>query len=143
VNKNLIARVSMTTRAANSRVWNALVNPEAIREYMFGAVVTTNWKQGSTIVWKGVFKGTPYEDKGILLQVRPGQTMQYTHFSSLSGLPDEPENYHTVTIALSNQGKQTSVMLSQDKNPTESAREHAEKNWENMLAAMKTYLEKP
>jgi hypothetical protein len=32
--------------------------------------------------------------------------------------------------------------LSQDNNPTEQAREHAEKNWSVMLAGLKAFLER-
>jgi uncharacterized protein YndB with AHSA1/START domain len=142
MNENLIARACMNISASINRVWNALVNPAAIREYMAGAVVTTNWKEGSTIVWKGESKGRPYEDKGVILTMKPGRTMQYTHFSDRAGLPDLPENYRTVTIDLTAKGRQTHVMLSQDRNPSESVREHAEKNWELLLAALKKYLEK-
>jgi hypothetical protein len=48
----------------------------------------------------------------------------------LSGLPDAPEYYHTVTAELSGEGVRTTVSLSQDNNPTEQARGHSEKNWE-------------
>jgi uncharacterized protein YndB with AHSA1/START domain len=43
----------MTTHASDSRVWNALVNPEAMREYMSGAEVTAVWKEGGAFTWRG------------------------------------------------------------------------------------------
>ena len=75
-------------------------------------------------------------------QAFPTCSRQYTHFSPLAGLPDTPENYHTVTIDLSAAGDRTRVSLSQDNNPTDKAREHSEKNWEAMLAGLKQFLEK-
>ena len=36
MNKNLIARASMAINAPGAKVWDALVNPEAIKQYMFG-----------------------------------------------------------------------------------------------------------
>jgi hypothetical protein len=77
----------------------------------------------------------------VILQFKPGQILQYSHFSPLSGLPDKTENYHTITIELSGDGNQTLVSLAQDNNPTEEARKHSEKNWGMMLAAMKKFLE--
>jgi uncharacterized protein YndB with AHSA1/START domain len=139
--KNLIARASITINAPSTNVWNALVNPEAIKQYMFGTNVVSDWKEGSPIVWKGEWQGKSYEDKGVILQFKPGRTIQYSHFSPLSGLADKPESYHTVTIELSNEGTQTRVSLSQDNNPTEQAREHSEKNWGMMLTALKKFLE--
>ncbi len=61
---------------------------------MFGTDVVSDWKQGSTIVWKGEYKGKKYEDKGVIFKLEQNQTLQYSHFSPLSGKPDVPENYH-------------------------------------------------
>jgi hypothetical protein len=83
-----------------------------------------------------------YEDKGVVIQFDPGRTIQYSHFSPLSGLPDKPENYHTVTVKLSASEDLTLVSLSQDKNGSEEERVHSEQNWGMMLAALKKYLEK-
>ena len=141
MDKNLIARASVTIYASAAKVWDALVDPEAIKHYMFGANVVSDWHEGSPIVWRGEWQGKPYEDKGVILQFRPGQTIQYSHFSPLSGLPDKPENYHTVTIELSADGNQTRISLAQDNNPTEQARAHSEKNWGMMLTALKKFLE--
>lgn len=82
-----------------------------------------------------------YEDKGVVLRFEPQRVVQYSHFSPLAGLPDEPENYHTVTIELSGEGDQTRVSLTQDNNPTESALQHSEVNWKMMLTALKEFLE--
>ena len=137
-----IARASLTVDAPRAKVWDALVNPKAIKQYMFGAAVVSDWREGSPIVWKGEWQGKPYEDKGTLLEVEPGRTLRYSHFSPLSGLPDEPGNYHTVTIELSGEGNQTRVALTQDNNPTDEARVHSEKNWGMMLAALQKFLER-
>ena len=137
-----IARASLTVDAPRAKVWDALVNPKAIKQYMFGAAVVSDWREGSPIVWKGEWQGNPYEDKGTLLEVEPGRTLRYSHFSPLSGLPDEPGNYHTVTIELSDEGNQTCVALTQDNNPTDEARVHSEKNWGMMLAALQKFLER-
>jgi len=142
VSLDRIARASLTVDAPRAKVWDALVNPKAIKQYMFGAAVVSDWREGSPIVWKGEWQGKPYEDKGTLLEVEPGRTLRYSHFSPLSGLPDEPGNYHTVTIELSDEGNQTRVALTQDNNPTDEARVHSEKNWGMMLAALQKFLER-
>jgi uncharacterized protein YndB with AHSA1/START domain len=108
---------------------------------MFGTNVASDWKEGSPIVWKGEWKGKAYEDKGVILKLQPERMLQYSHFSPLSGQPDKPENYHTVTIELSSDEAKTLVSLSQDNNPTEEARKHSEENWKTMLANLKKFLE--
>jgi uncharacterized protein YndB with AHSA1/START domain len=141
VDKNLIAKASISISASRERVWQALVNPEAIRQYMFGTHAVSDWQEGSPIVWKGEWQGKPYEDKGVILQFEPGRTLKYSHYSPLAGLPDRPENYHTVTVELSAEDGQTRVSLAQDQNTSEEERTHSEKNWEMMLAALKEFVE--
>src|SRR5438552_10635810 len=98
--QDLVAKVSSTVEAPIDQVWQALITPETIKEYMFGAAVKSDWKVGSPIVWKGEWQGKPYEDKGKILQIEPRRRLSYSHFSPLAGKPDKPENYHTVTIEL-------------------------------------------
>ena len=138
---NFIANASVTIDAPPVKVWDALVNPQAIKQYMFGANVVSNWRDGSSITWTGEWQGKPYEDKGTIRQIRPERLLEYTHFSPLSGLPDQPENYHTVKIQLSDHGIRTHVSLAQDNNPTEEARAHSEKNWQMMLTGLKKFVE--
>ena len=67
----LIATAETDISAAPDRVWSALVDPEQIKQYMFGSQVVTDWQPGSPIVWKGVYDGKPYEDKGEVLEIDP------------------------------------------------------------------------
>ena len=138
---DLIARADATVNARPSDVWAALVTQSALKQYMFGADVISDWKEGSRIVWKGEWEGRAFEDKGAVLQAKPGRLLQYTHFSPLAGLPDVPENYHTVTIELGESDGGTHVTLTQDGNDTEKTREHSEKNWSMMLDGLKKYVE--
>ncbi len=139
--QNLIAMASTNINASADKVWQALVNPEDIRQYMFGTNVESDWREGSPITWSGEWQGKPYQDKGVILQLVPGKKIRYSHFSPLSGQPDLPENYHTVTVELSEAENQTWVMLAQDNNASEEERLHSQQNWEAMLAALKKYLE--
>ncbi len=139
--KNLIARATTNINAPSQKVWEALVTPESIKQYMFGTTVVSDWHEGSPIYWRGEWQGKPYEDKGMILQFKAGRKIQYTHFSPLSGVLDQPENYHTVTVELSADGNQTQVALSQDNNANEEERAHSEKNWEMMLTGLKKFVE--
>ena len=139
--RGLIAEVATTIDAPREKVWDALVNPLVIKQYMFGTEVESAWEVGSPIVWKGEWQGKPYEDKGVILQLETARRIQYSHFSPLSGHPDVPENYHTVTVELSDDGALTLVELSQDNNSNEEAREQSRTNWKQMLGALKHHLE--
>jgi uncharacterized protein YndB with AHSA1/START domain len=48
--QDLIAKALVTIDAPLAKVWAALVDPKAIREYMFGTNVVTDWREGSPIV---------------------------------------------------------------------------------------------
>ncbi len=138
----MIAKASIRIHSPSAQVWKALVDPQAIREYMFGTQVVSDWRAGSPIVWKGEWQGRSYEDKGTILSLEPQRLLRYSHYSPLAGLPDRPENYHKVTVELSVEGDQTRVVLSQDGNASEEERAHSEKNWEAMLSGLKKFVEK-
>ena len=139
---DFIAKASTTIESPAGEVWDALVDPAKIKQYMFGTNVASDWKEGSPITWKGEWQGRAYEDKGVILKMTPQRVLQYTHFSPLAGLPDKPENYHTVTIELAEEGGATKVALEQNNNSTEEEREHSEKNWTMMLSELKKFIEK-
>jgi uncharacterized protein YndB with AHSA1/START domain len=141
MSKNLIAKAKTSVEAEKSKVWKALVTPDAIKQYMFGADVESSWSVGSKITWKGEMKGKKYEDKGVILKIDPEETLQYSHFTPLSGKADKPENYHTVTINLYGRGNKTEVSLSQDNNTDDERRKGSEKNWGMMLEGLKKYVE--
>ena len=138
---SLTATATTNIRASRERVYSALINPASIKEYMFGATVTTDWNEGSPITWKGEFQGKAYEDKGKILELRPPGRLKYTHFSPLAGAADAPENYHSVTFDLFDDDGQTKVVLTQDNCADEKAREHSEKNWGIMLEGLKKHVE--
>jgi uncharacterized protein YndB with AHSA1/START domain len=139
--KTLVAEATIWIEAPKSAVWDALVTPSAIKQYMFGADVESTWAEGSPITWKGEFQGKNYEDKGIIHTFEPERTLEYSHYSPMSGKPDRPENYHTVTIHLTGGGNRTEVELSQDNNSDEESREESAKNWNTMLQGLKKYVE--
>jgi uncharacterized protein YndB with AHSA1/START domain len=139
---NLIAKATIVIDAPLAKVWDALLNPDLIEQYMFGARVVSDWKEGSTIVWKGEWEGTPYEDKGTILQIKPEHIIEYSHYSPISGKPDVPENYHKVLIKISPYKNKTKISLTQNKNETKAEKEHSEKNWQMMLNTLKELMEK-
>jgi len=140
-NNGFVAHASTTVMAPVSAVWDALVNPAVIKQYMFGADVISNWKEGTPIVWKGEWQGKRFEDKGVILRVQPNRLLSYSHFSPLEGKPDMPDNYHIVTVELSEQPGGTQISLSQDNNGTAQTCEHSEKNWNMALAGLKKVVE--
>jgi len=135
------ATAEVTIKGAVSQVWDALVSPDKIKRYMFGADVVSDWKVGSPIVWRGEWRGKPFEDKGRILEIQPGKRLRYSHFSPLSGEPDRPESYHTVTIQVEGIDGEVHVDLSQDHAGDEKARQESSRNWNMMLEGLKKTVE--
>ena len=138
---DLIARASTRIDASAYDVWRALTDPKLVKQYFFGTDLKTDWKPGGAIRWSGEWQGKAYEDKGKVLEVQPGKRLRYTHFSPLSGLPDEPANYQTITVDLAADGGGTRVSIEQDGNPDEKARDHSQDNWKMVLEGLKKLLE--
>jgi uncharacterized protein YndB with AHSA1/START domain len=139
--EDIIARVSTTIDAPKDKVWEALVTPKIIKQYFFGTEVSSDFRIGSKITWKGEWEGKSYEDKGEIRDVQPGELLQFSHLSPSSGEQDTPENYHIITIELAEKNGKTNVTLTQDNNATEKSREHSEKNWKMMLESLRSLLE--
>lgn len=135
------AKATATINAPASKVWDALTKPDLIKQYLFGTEVTTDWKVGGPITYKGEWEGKAYEDKGKILKFDPEKSLVSTHWSPLSGVPDIPENYHAVTYQLSEKDGQTEVTIMQDNNATEDEKAHSEQNWRTVLDGMKKLLE--
>ena len=122
MNTGLIARASVTIAAPAADVWEALVTAAAIKTYMFGAMVTSDWVMGSPIVWIGERQGRAYEDKGIILQIVRERVLEFSYFSPLAGVADLPEDYHIVTVHLSSDSRHAYRCIRTTISPTRRAR---------------------
>ncbi len=140
-NERLVARASTTIQATASRVWDALTTPELIKQYFFGSEIVTDWKIGSRIYYRGEWQGRSFEDKGAVIEVQPMKRLVVTHWSPLSGVPDSPENYHTVIYELAEHDGSTDVTILQDNNASEEEKQHSEQNWQMVLSGLKKLLE--
>ncbi len=138
---NLIARAEIEINSTVEKVWDALTNPEKIKEYFFGTYVVTDWKVDSQVLWQGEWNGKSYEDKGKVLKFEENKVIAYSHFSPLTGLPDIPENYHTIEIEIFPGGSETKVVLTQDGNKNENEKGHSEENWKMVLEGLKNFVE--
>lgn len=135
------AKSTTVVNAPPSKVWNALTNPSLIKQYLYGTEVTSDWKVGSPITYRGEWEGKSYEDKREILQIGPDKLPVSTFWSSLSGLPDAPENYKTVRYELSREGSGTKLTITQDNNATQEKAQHSEQNWNTVLDNLKELLE--
>ena len=128
--------------APPQRVWQVLLDPQSVRKYMFGSDVVTDWRPGSPILFRGEWEGRPYEDKGVIVEVNAPVLLQFTHYSPLSGAPDIPASYHTLTYQLEPIHTGTRVTLTQDNNDSEAAADHSAGMWRQVLDSVKAIVER-
>lgn len=133
---------SIVVACSPKRVWKALTDPAEVKEYFLGTNVTSTWREGDPVTFTGEWKGKAYEDKGTVLECRPNVLLRISHYSPLSGLPDLPENYHTVEYRLSARAEGTGVTIVQSNNRDDAEAEESAKLWDLVLRNLKEYLER-
>lgn len=136
-----VAEARVDIDASPQEIWDALIEPDRVEQYMFGTRLRTDWEVGSPITWSGEWQGKSYQDKGEILEFEPEARLRYSHHSPLRGAPDVPESYHTVTIELTSNDNGTTVTLAQDNNDTEEARDHSQASWQSMLEGLREHVE--
>jgi len=136
------AKQSITLVASKSKVWDALTKPELVKQYFFGTNVESTWKKGSPIRFTGEWEGKPYEDKGTILDIEKEKLLKYSYFSSFTGKPDVPENYHNVTYKLNDRGGNTEFTVEQEGLESEDAAQHTAQNWASIMQELRKLLEK-
>ncbi len=140
---NLIVEGAIVIAASKAKIWDVLTNVDAIKDYMFGSVVSTNWQPGSGITFIRNFNGTQFSDKGQILEVSPYDRLKFTYWSSQEGYGDISQNYSIITYTLEkeSQGHQT-LKYRREKIPLEFERKNQEKFLPGLLRHIKKLAEK-
>jgi uncharacterized protein YndB with AHSA1/START domain len=141
MNRDLKANADITINASPDLVWDALVNPEKIKVYLFGTNTSSQWTLGSEIVFEGEYQGQHYRDKGKITDIQANKILQYTYWTGFSGLEDKEENYSLVRFELKKDGSTTQLLLTQAGFPSEQAAEHSSLAWKQILEAIKKLVE--
>ena len=142
MSNSLTAKGTIKINAPKEDVWDALTNPDKIKQYFFGTNTISDWKKGSSLKFTGEWEGKSYEDKGTILDTEPCKLFRYTYWSSMGKLEDKPENYATVTYELVPSGDETILNVTQDNIVTEETRDHSEASWKWILESLKDFVEK-
>ena len=127
-------------KAPIDKVWEALTNPEIVKQYFFGSNQETDWNVGSKILWAGEYEGTTYVDKGVVLEFLPNEKLSYSYLSSWSGLDDKPENYLWVSYEVKDIDGVTELTITQSNYDEEKAK-HSAENWEVVIDGLKKLIE--
>ena len=142
IDNNLQIEHSIEINASATKVWDALTNPDKIKEYLYGTETITTWKVGAPIVFQGQYEETTYKDKGVVLENNENKALKYSYWSSFSGMPDTPENYHTVAYELEPISDQcTKFTWKQAGFGSEEKRQHTNDNMPDFMKHIKQVAE--
>ncbi len=149
MNKQLVVSNTITINASVSKVWDALVNPEQTKKYMFGCETVSDWKMGSPLLWKMIYEGKEIIPvKGYIVDITPEKFLAYTTFDPNSAMEDIPENYLTVTYELKSENNHTVLIVTQGDFSTvaEGERRYREtynngEGWNPILVEIKKLVE--
>ena len=135
----------MVIRSDTTAVWRALTDPVLVRRWAaepeLNLEVITDWQVGRPIIVKG-FHHVRFENHGTVLHFQPNTFLQYTHLSSISRLPDRPENYTRIAFRLSpSDDGATSLTVELENFPTESIRRHLDFYWRVTIEVLKRFIE--
>ena len=121
-------------------VWDALVNPDIVKQYFYGSTINTDWQIGSPIEFTGEYEGKSYKDKGEIQEYIPNQVLSYSYLSDWSGLEDVPENYLLVTYRVQKLDEGTELTITQTNYDEEKAA-HSKESWQTVVEGLKKIVE--
>jgi uncharacterized protein YndB with AHSA1/START domain len=141
-----VVETSAAIHAPLSELWRALTEPYLMKQWMGEPVmrigITTDWKVGSPIIVNGRHNNVNFENKRTVLQFEPYSILRYTHLSSISRLPDRPENYTVIEFRLERtEENSTSLNVRISNFPGESAFEHWAFYWRVTIGVLKRFIE--
>lgn len=133
---------SIIVNVKAEKAWQALTDPAMIKQYLFGTEAVSDWKVGSSIIYKGMWEGKPYEDHGTILELIPNRLLKTSYWTAFSGREDTPENRLLVIYELAESDGRTTISITTGNNPSQEAADQATKNWATVLQMLKDLLEK-
>ena len=137
----MILDLEVKVNASISKTWEAITNPEIVKQYFFGTDLKTTWEVGSSVVFSGEWEGKPYEDKGVILDYQFEKLIKYSYWSNFSGTEDIPENYANISYQLSKKEEVTILEITQTGFKDLEAVEHSRTNWISIMDEMKKIIE--
>lgn len=137
--RNITKSIDINTSPA--KVWNALVNPDIITQYLHGVETITDWKVGSELIFVHHQQDKQVRDKGVILDFVPPHLLRHTYWTPYSGLEDKPEHYTTISYSLTEENNKTILTVTQTNFNSEEWYRNLLTGWDDVLATIKKIVE--
>lgn len=102
--------------APATKVFEALTQPELVKQWQFGKTVQSNWQTGGPIKFIAETEGIVLEQWGTILDIRPNELLKYNLFTPATGIEEKPEHYNITSYILTNDNGKTQIELIQEDN---------------------------
>jgi uncharacterized protein YndB with AHSA1/START domain len=135
------ATSSVRIDASRKAVWKAVTTPDMIKQWFFGVDTEAEWNVGGKLIHRGEYQGKPYVDSGEILEFMPPRRLVHSHWSDVSGKPDEPANREIVSWDLAEVDGGTRLTITELNLPSEEAARTSEAAWKAALQGLKDLLE--
>lgn len=132
---------TITINAPAQKVWDALTQPAAVKEWQYGSDLLTDWIPGNDIRFSTEWEGKVFEQWGKVLEIIPNSLIRYSLFAPRPGLEDVPENCFIMSYSLSeNDGSTNLEIIQEDNRP--GAKQEAPQGEDNpILASLRSFVE--
>ena len=135
-------------------VWLALTDPSAGEKWR-NADFKTDWTPNVPFEIIARVGDKNYHDKGLVLRFDPPHLLEYTYWSSISGVPDTPDSRSTIRMSLEPRQSATTLLTVDHQVPPspvkrgkdweigpESAWKHVQFYWRMTLPILKEVVER-
>ena len=123
--EKFIVKKQININAEPSAVWDALTNPEKTKEYFFNCEVFSDWKVGSSIIFKGkMLLIKKIEMRGEILAIEPGKLLKY---NLVNDEGSDQESTSTITDKLVYNNAVTTLLITDDIGGGKGAEERYKK----------------
>lgn len=137
-------RKTVHVNKVSSEIWRVLTDTELMKNWMgepeMNVRIYTDWMIGNPFIVKG-FHHADFENSGSVLHYEPYKKLGYSSKSSLSHLPDKPENYTFAVFELEEKELGTILTVCIYNFPTFAIQKHYEFYWNTTIELLKRYVE--
>ncbi len=108
------ASSEIAIKAPPQTVWKLLTDPDLVKLWQYGSVLTTTWEPGARIHFRSEWEGQVFEQWGTVIEVAAPRFLKYSLFAPRPDLADTPENYFYMSYSLAKADGTTTLTITQE-----------------------------